>query len=117
MMQQRNKPRVYTNEMNHFEIRLSPGESVHTGYVGDISEEGVCAVIPGEESVSFEKGARLSGTIGGSYLSEEMSFEAEVAWQASGEQRGRQVRLVGLKFTKSVDLPDQVIAALMVTDE
>ncbi|MEQ9364761.1 MAG: PilZ domain-containing protein [Leptospirales bacterium] len=117
MIQQRNKPRVYTNEMNHFELRLNAGEKVHVGYVGDISEEGACAVIPGAGPLAFEKGARLSGSIGGSYLPEEMSFEADVAWQAEGEQRGGKVRLLGLKFTHAVDLPDQVIAALMVTDE
>lgn len=117
MIQQRNKPRVYTNEMNHFEVRLNQAEAVHTGYIGDISEEGMCAVIPGSKSPGIEKGAHLSGTIGGSYLPEEMAFEAELVWQSAGEQRGQQAQLLGLRFTSAVDLPDQVIAALMVTDE
>lgn len=117
MIQQRNKPRVYTNEMNHFEVHLDLGDNGATGYIGDISEEGMCAVVPGDDTPGFEKDAPLTGKIGGSYLPEEMRFEAEVVWQSASEQRGQKVQLLGLKFTKAVDLPDQVIAALMVTDD
>lgn len=117
MIQQRNKPRVYTNEMNHFEVHLKTGDVSLSGYVGDISEEGLCAVIPGENLPAVEKDAAVSGKIGGSYLQSEMTFDARVVWQSEIEQRGGRVRLLGLQFSQSVDLPDQIIAALMVADE
>ncbi len=118
MIQQRNKPRVYTNEMNHFTVRLSEADGTEfTGYVGDISEEGLCAILPGEAGREFAAEVVLKGEIGGSYLPENMSFSARLVWQAAGEERGETVRLLGLQFQDKVDLPDQVIAALMVSDE
>lgn len=119
MIQQRNKPRVYTNEMNHFTVRLCEAGSgtEYTGYVGDISEEGLCAVLPGEAEREFSAEVELKGEIGGSYLPENMSFAARLVWQSASEERGESVRLLGLQFQDQVDLPDQVIAALMVADE
>lgn len=119
MIQQRNKPRVYTNEMNHFTVRINDAQSgtEFAGYVGDISEEGICAILPGEAEREFTDQATLQCEIGGSYLPESMAFAARLVWQAAGEQRGESVRLLGLQFQEQVDLPDQVIAALMVSEE
>ena len=117
MHQERRRPRVYTNEMNHFEVILEAGESRWAGYVGDISEEGMCAVLPGSAWVAADEGGILRGRIGGSYLSSELNFEARVVWQSSSEHRGQAVQLVGLQFSGAVELPDQVIAALLVSEE
>jgi hypothetical protein len=120
MFHQRSKPRVYTNEMNHFQVRLETGVDAElrlSGYVGDISEEGMCAVIPGEGLLPVEKGSAARGAVSGSYMPEPMPFEARVIWQSESEQRGEKVRFLGLQFAQGVDLPDQILAALMVSGD
>ncbi len=118
MFQERNKPRVYTSEMNHFQVRLDLGGSgMLEGYLGDISEEGMCAILPGSEELQLAKDDRVKGSIGGSYLKDDMPFEARFVWQSGSEHNNRSVRQVGLQFMESVSLPDPIIAALMVAGE
>lgn len=118
MFQERNKPRVYSSEMNNFRVHLDlGGQGVLEGYLGDISEEGMCAILPGGVELQLAKDDRIKGSIGGSYLKEDMPFEARFVWQSGSEHQNRTVRQVGLQFVESVSLPDPIIAALMVAGE
>lgn len=109
-------PRLYHNQLNKFklELNLNIAGSEFFGILGDLSKEGLCAVIPVNDKgeVATEIGAEIQGTILGRDLSEELEFDARVAWQEMTEFRGKHSFLLGIEFSRPVDLPPSLAKSL-----
>ena len=111
MSTQRVKKRIYNKEFVNFTVQLQKDNKNVQGYLGDISDEGMCAILPGIDIGDFIKGDQLTGTLGGKHLREEMRFDARIIWKSEEEVRKEPALLIGLNFNGRIDLPDAVIAA------
>lgn len=109
-------PRIYSNDLNKFKLELSLqiAGSDFFGILGDISASGLCAVIPlaAGDSLATEIGGEIFGTVLGRDLSEELQFEATVAWQEVATFEGKHSCLLGIEFSGSMDLPQILQAAI-----
>lgn len=111
MFRQRS-PRIYANDLNQFKLELNlnlAGEEFFA-YLGDISEDGLCAIVPmdGDGVLHTDVGAEIEGVLLGKNLEEQMHFQARVAWQDMGNVKGRNSYLVGVEFSSPVYLPAPV---------
>ncbi len=109
-MFRKRSPRLYHNQLNKFklELNLNIAGSEFFGILGDLSEEGLCAVIPAgddENEIATEIGAEIRGSILGKEMSEVLEFDARVAWQDMAEFRNAHSFLLGIEFLTRVALP------------
>jgi hypothetical protein len=102
-------PRLYHNDLNKFKLELSLNiaGSEFFGILGDLSRDGLCAVIPVEAGgmLATEEGAEIHGAVLGRDLVEELNFDARIAWQEMADFRGKHSFLLGIEFLRPVQLP------------
>ena len=115
-MFRKRSPRLYHNELNRFKLELSLNiaGTDFFGILGDLSRDGLCAVVPVEpgDMLATEDGAEIHGVILGKDLVEKMQFDARIAWQEMEKFRGEHACLFGLEFLREVELPSDLGAAL-----
>ena len=102
-------PRLYHNVLNKFKLELSLNiaGSDFFGILGDLSQEGLCAVIPLDDDITMatEVGAEVHGAILGEDLIEELKFDARIAWQEMANFKGKHSFLLGIEFAHAIRLP------------
>ncbi|MCR9142853.1 MAG: PilZ domain-containing protein [bacterium] len=110
-------PRLYHNVLNKFKLELSLNiaGSEFFGILGDLSEDGLCAVIPVEDGsmLATENGGEVHGSILGKDLREELKFDARIAWQEMATFKGKHSFLLGIEFIESVKLPEVLQETLL----
>ncbi len=109
-------PRVYANALNKFKLELNlniAGEEFFA-MLGDISETGLCAVVPVSKGAVLhtEIGADIEGVLLGKDLEEKMHFVARVAWQSMGTVGKQDAYLVGVEFHQPAPIPAPVKSVL-----
>ncbi len=106
---QRRRYRHFVSE--DFLVRLKCDGLLLAGRLGDISEHGLSVLIPRTDPIRLpEQTMVFNGELFGRPLTTPLDFRAGFVWQSQSELNDRPCRVVGLRFTKTVELPDALIA-------
>lgn len=109
MKVERSRPRIAPKEFADYSVQVTLEDRYFTGKMGNISEEGMCVLIPGSVAVS-DSGSAVKGTIQSRQLADTIGFNGSVAWASDAAVANRPHTLVGVKFDRSVELPVSLIA-------
>lgn len=108
MIVERNYSRVASRTFQDFRAQVTVTDRYFAGELGDITESGLCLVLPGGVRVS--DGEVIQGEIRAEHLALSMQFAGKVAWTSDGVKAGKPCRLVGVSFDQELELPEAVIA-------
>jgi len=114
---ERNRPRISPTDFIDFNVSLKMGDFDLKGYLGNISENGLCAIIPYEGERLAEVGLESTGIISSRRLADNIDFKGRVAWASSSPIRGKPHMLVGVEFKSALSLPDEIIAISLASEE
>jgi hypothetical protein len=108
MTVERNHSRIAPRDFQGFDVQVTLGDRYFTGELGNISEEGLCVLLPGTVRASDFDSVR--GAIQARHLGVAFDFNGKVAWTSDAVHAGRPCTLVGVDFEQELELPPAVIA-------
>ncbi len=108
--------RIAPKDFRDFTVQLHYEDTVTLGHLGNISETGLCIVLPAGVDFPPEK-TLVEGFVMSRRLPTTLEFTGRVAWKARGDVQGEESLLAGIQFHKSVDLPDALMAVSISLDE
>ncbi len=108
--EKRKRQRIIPPDFKDFAVRLQQGDLTMIGVLGNISEDGVLALIPGQSGPVLGKDAILDGLIRSNRLSADLPFRARKVWAEQRLHHGEPYHFIGMQFIENVDLPDTLIA-------
>ena len=114
MTQNRKAPRIYPKDFADYSVTFEMDGSQPKGFLGNISEGGLCAVMPPDFSCSVD--SRLKGFILQESLKEKVPFEGRVAWKIDYEINKVPKVMLGLEFSNSLDLPEQLMVISLAVE-
>lgn len=97
-------------DFRDFNVQLKQADLTMIGSLGNISEDGMLALIPGEIDPPMEKDAVFDGVIRSSRLSEDLVFRARKVWSEVRPIQNSPYHLIGMQFIEDITLPDTLIA-------
>lgn len=106
-MQNRKAPRIYPKDFIDYSIIFDEEGNSSKGFLGNISEGGLCAVMPLEFQASVD--TKKKGSILHEPSKEKLPFEGRVAWKLEYEINKQQKLMVGLEFSSPLELPEQLM--------
>lgn len=111
MHSERSRPRLSPTDFIDFELSIKVGTFDLVGYLGNISEDGLGAIVPGAEPLPSELiGTDASGTMKSKRLPNEFKFKGRLAWNTAGQIRNEPHLLLGIQFDQRMALPEELIA-------
>ncbi|MEQ9363946.1 MAG: PilZ domain-containing protein [Leptospirales bacterium] len=108
MIVQRTYSRVASRTFQDFHAQVTAGDRYFAGELGDISESGLCILLPG--AVEIRDGQEIQGTVQSGHLPVKIQFSGSVAWTSEAIKAGKPCLLVGVQFERDIELPPAVIA-------
>ncbi|MBL8021283.1 MAG: PilZ domain-containing protein [Leptospirales bacterium] len=111
MHSERSRPRLSPTDYIDFELSIKVGTFDLVGYLGNISEDGLGAIIPGAAPLPSELiGKEVTGSMKSRRLTREFTFNGRLAWNTAGQIRNMPHLLLGVQFDQSMSLPEELIA-------
>lgn len=111
MYSERSRPRLSPTDFIDFELSIKIGTFDLVGYLGNISEDGLGAIVPGAAPLPSELiGTETIGTMKSRRLSKDFSFKGRLAWNTAGQIRNEPHLLLGVQFDQRMALPEELIA-------
>lgn len=108
MIVERTHSRVETRTFQDFRVQVTVDDRYFAGELGNISETGLCVLVPGR--ITVRPGVRIRGTVQARHLAVHLEFVGRVAWTAEAVKAGRPCILLGVDFDREIELPPSVIA-------
>ncbi len=116
MKTERSFPRVAVREFEDYSVQLLLEDCFYSGMLGNISEKGLCILIPGAVEIP-ERSRRIErGNILSRYLEERIEFSGDIIWTAPAESHEERLTLAGVEFDAPLELPVQLTAISMAAE-
>lgn len=115
MIVERSHSRVAPRTFRGFSVQASVDERYFAAELGNISENGLCLLIPGR--VKVREHDNIEGLVQASHLNVRLEFNGRVAWTAVATRSSRDLTLIGVEFSEEIELPTSLIALGMAADE
>ena len=109
---ERSRPRIAPKDFQDFQIFVEQEYGTIVGFLGNISEDGLCIIAP-EGTALPEIQGPVEGRVVSRRLPEAIEFRGSIAWKSSSQIQGQPQQLAGVKFEESIELPDIMIALSM----
>jgi hypothetical protein len=119
MDEKRSIERVFPKDFQDFNVHLKLEDITINGTLGNLSEEGMCAIVPGTgESIvsALARQKEVSGVIEGRRIKGMLDVKGKVVWTELRHSGEGEMRYLGIRFDENVELPESVIA-LCMSDE
>lgn len=116
MYVERSRTRISPRDFIDYVVSLRIGDVEYQGFLGNISEDGLCAVIPHSGAVEAPIDAPVSGKVVSRRLQAPLAYKGRAAWQSSSQIHNQPHVLIGVQFEKTMTLPDPLLALGMSTD-
>lgn len=107
MMQNRKAPRIYPKDFIDYAITFGEEGKTSKGFLGNISEGGLCAVMPIDFQVNVD--SKEKGFIIHEPSKEKIPFEGRVAWKLEYDINKQPKLMIGLEFSAPLELPEQLM--------
>jgi len=105
---ERSRPRFSPTDYVDFKLNLQIGETELSGYLGNVSEGGLGAILPGNQTLSAN--SNLEGVMTSKRLPAEIRFRGKIAWLSETTIRKAPHTLLGIQFDTPMSLPEELIA-------
>lgn len=116
MYVERSRTRISPRDFIDYVVSIQIGAVEYQGFLGNISENGLCAIIPHSGAVDAPAGVSVSGRVVSRRLEGPLSYKGRAAWQSSSQIHNQPHVLIGVEFEKTMSLPDPLLALGMSTD-
>jgi len=116
MADKRMQERVFPRDFQDFKVHLRLADLTINGTLGNLSEEGMCAIVQGHApsvAEALTTNRAISGMIEGPRLKHNLSVSGQVIWTDERELNAQPARFVGVKFDQPIELPEAVLALCM----
>lgn len=110
MGDKRRRQRMIPPDFRDFNVQLKKADLTMFGSLGNISEDGMLALIPGESAPQIENDTIFDGVIRSARLSKELTFRARKVWSELRLIHNSPYHLIGMQFIEDITLPDTLIA-------
>ena len=110
MQEKRRRNRMIPPDFRDFNVQIKQADLTMIGSLGNISSDGMLALIPGEIDPPVEKDTIFDGLIRSRRLSEDLTFRARKVWSEVRTVQNTPYHLIGMQFTEDISLPDTLIA-------
>ena len=107
--------RIAPKDFREFTVQLHYDDAVSLGHLGNISETGLCIVLPPHVEFPAEK-TLVEGYVMSRRMEDTMEFTGKVAWKALGNVQGTECLLVGVQFHRALELPNTLMALSIAVD-
>lgn len=107
--------RIAPKDFRDFTVQLHHEDAVTLGHLGNISDRGLCIVLPPGVDFPIEK-TPVEGYVLSRRMGEPLEFSGKVAWKAHGTVQGSEYLLAGIQFHTAQDLPDTLMALSISVD-
>lgn len=115
MAKERSGPRIAPRDFHDFTVQLHHEDTVSLGHLGNISETGLCIVLPVGVDFPAEK-TTIEGYVMSRRIKDTLEFGGKVAWKATSSVEGKECLLAGIQFHGPVELPDALVALSISAD-
>ena len=119
MQEKRKRQRMIPPDFRDFNVQLKQADLTMIGSLGNISEEGMLALIPGETDPKVDEKVFFEGSIRTKRLKQDLTFRARKVWSEVRPLHNEPYHFIGMQFEDSMSLPDALIAfelAAEITD-
>lgn len=111
----RKSDRIFPKDFADYAVHMNANGESFSGYLGNISESGLCAIMP----ASFK--AEVNDTLDGSILhwptSDNMEISGRIAWKSEMEFQKKPHIMIGMEFSEKFIFPEYLIAlSLSISD-
>ncbi|MBX7059840.1 MAG: PilZ domain-containing protein [Leptospirales bacterium] len=110
MRSERAYPRVSPRDFEDYSVQLLAGDSFFSGMLGNISEDGLCVLIPGNVEIPDDCRQIERGNILSRHLKEPIEFRGDIVWTAPAEGEHEQLTMAGIHFQSALALPESLTA-------
>ncbi|MBI3396379.1 MAG: PilZ domain-containing protein [Spirochaetia bacterium] len=117
MYTERSRPRIAPKDFADYAVNIKLPGLKCDGFLGNISEDGLCAIVPFEGPLGSEPGTEITGEITSRRLAGPLAFQGRLAWVSSSSIHDRPHLLLGIEFKARMDLPDNLLALGLMTDD
>lgn len=107
----RKNTRIYHKDLIDYKVFLAFEGSVTQGSLGNISETGLCAIMP--TNFKAEQGLAVKGHLLYAPQSDKIDIEGRVAWVADYEHSGVSQLMLGVEFSSPLPFPEHLMALSM----
>lgn len=114
MTQNRKAPRVYPKDFADYSVSLDMNGSLNKGFLGNISEGGLCAVMSPDFHCDVD--ATVKGFVLQEPLQEKLNFDGRIAWKLDCEINKAPKLMLGLEFSSPLDLPEQLMVISLAVE-
>ncbi|MEM7181744.1 MAG: PilZ domain-containing protein [Spirochaetota bacterium] len=115
MNETRKDTRVYTKDFIDYSTRIEVGGSYYAGILGNISETGICVILP--ENFPKEEGLEIRGTVHHVALDETIQFTGKTVWTDDYLMENKSRVMIGARFSEKIELPDYLFMLSVDLDE
>lgn len=107
----RKTTRIYPKDFVDYSVTLNYNGTIYKGFLGNISENGLCAIMPSE----FQPNANaiIDGSIIYNPLKDELKITGRLAWKTNYEFQKKNTVMIGMEFTSKIKFPEYLIALSM----
>ena len=88
--------------------------NIQKGFLGNISEGGLCAVMPPEFTCELD--TTLKGFVLQEPLNDKLNFEGRIAWKLDYEINKAPKLMLGLEFSNPLELPEQLMVISLAVE-
>lgn len=104
----RRAERIFPKDFADYSVQLHAGGENFSGYLGNISETGLCAIMPVNfrlEVNDLSEGSVLHWPTG-----DNMEIAGRIAWRMSYEYQKKPHVMVGMEFSETITFPEYLLA-------
>jgi len=115
-MNERTHPRIAPRDFEDYSVQILIGDEFFSGPLGNISEVGLCIVVPAQ--VELPEDAVIDrGSIHGRRLEDPIQFQGKIVWSAPTDALGEPATAAGVEFSREIDLPDALLAVSVALED
>ncbi len=116
MYVERSRTRISPRDFIDYVVSIRIGDAEYQGFLGNISQNGLCVIVPHSGQVDAPAGVSVNGKVVSRRLEVPLAYHGRAAWQSSSQIHNQPHVLIGVEFEDAMTLPDPLLALGMSTD-
>lgn len=113
MAELRKDTRIYPKEFTDYKIRLDWDELTLEGYLGNISDSGICVILP-HDYLKDDIGSTITGAILSHTYEEYFEFQGKIVWTRIEKKGQKSNYILGIQFTEPIQLSGSLLLKSML---
>jgi hypothetical protein len=111
----RRATRVYPKDFVDYSVKLEYNDAIYTGFLGNISETGLCGILP--QTFIADQNDVVDGSLVFNPLKDEIPISGKIVWKTDYNYNNDKYVMIGMHFVTPITLPEYLMALTMSVDE